>query len=265
MDINHETMGLGHNSQNMDPFEALEVRFNELLAASGAWDKDGAEITTQEQADKASGFVKQVAACARDMDNLRKDTNAPHQKIITDNNKRFKPYAQRLDDISKAMKQRIGDYLRREERRKLEEQRRAEEEAKRAEAEALAKQKAAEDAQRKAEEADGSGAQAARASFDAQNAQARAEAAREDAKAKASKKVAAGKGQVAGGVKRSIGLRTFVRYEVTDAQAALADLIKSGARLDDLHVEIGRLAAIIEKADGRIINGVQRIEERRAV
>jgi hypothetical protein len=132
--------GMGDNSQNLEPHEALQADINNLADAARDWLKSiGGNITTQEQADKAANYATEFGKLEKRGQDKHKAEKAPHLEAGRAVDAAWKPVIDLADQKKRFMKKTAEAWLI-EEKRRLEkiERERIAAERKAAEAEAQA-------------------------------------------------------------------------------------------------------------------------------
>lgn len=224
------TIGIGHNSNVNDPFEALSIEFQgELELASEFLTKP---ITTDEQADQAAVWSKRMAAIAKKANDLHKVEKQPHLDAGRAVDDKWRDLKEQPKAYSDKLKRHIDPYLQQKAKEEAERQRKAQEEADRLrrEAEKLAQEDNA--VQAKALEQQAKQAE------------------------KETKAVNASVGRTGS----KIALRTFVLAKITDYEKALLALKYH----PEMKALVEQLANRAVRA-GNELDGVERIEEQRAV
>ncbi|KKL96906.1 hypothetical protein LCGC14_1839790 [marine sediment metagenome] len=158
--------GIGHNQP--DAFAVTKARIDALVEAANQWITTVNEITTEDQAGKASDFKNQIVAEIRKVDKERLDTTAPLRTEVDNINKAYSTIKPYLDKSLARMRTMLDPWVKRLEREQQEREAaaRREAEAKRLEAEEAARKAAentgdviqnevaAESAQQEAEDAE---------------------------------------------------------------------------------------------------------------
>lgn len=197
--------GIGHNEGPLLDAK-IQLRATELEAGIDRFLETVETIDDEETAAKTQGFIKQIADCLKDIEADRKGKKEPYLEA-----------GRKIDDAAKTLKaglemgglkvkNRLNDYLRREEEKKREIERQKAEEAR----------KAREEAERAAREAE-----------EAANVEAMKKAAEAQRQAKEAEKAAKAAEKDKAAVKhessdRATGLRRKKVAVVTDFEAALA-------------------------------------------
>lgn len=126
---------IGHNSENMDPFEANSTHLADLYEEATQW-LDGEPVTTDEQAEALAVLDDNIMAVAKALDDERTKLVAPLNKEKTDIQNKYNPFIQKdkgkADLARSAIKKALAPFMA-EKKRKIQE---AEEQA-RLKAEAL--------------------------------------------------------------------------------------------------------------------------------
>lgn len=195
-----EAPGVGHNSGDLDAFEAMR---QELAGeAEMAEDFLKQEVKTAAQADKCAVWAKRIADLSKRADNERKVEKEPHLQASRAVDDRWRDVIDGSKDLSAKLKKHIEPYLIAQRKAEQERVRKAEEEARRQRAEAEAAARAAMEGDEKA----------AKAARDAQEKAAEAE------------RQAQAKNASAGRTGARVALRTVYVAVITDYDAAYAAL-----------------------------------------
>lgn len=188
---------IGHNQP--PPFVQVQGAISDLTEEARHW-LDGAEVTSQAEADAIAKILDMARKAKKQADDLRKEEAKPFDDGKKAVQEKFKPLLETCDRIADACKAANLPWL-----KKIDEQRRQEETAARA--------RAADEA-RKAQEA----MQAAQQTdIEAREAAERQVAIAKEAERQANK-AAQQKGMAKGGA-RAMALRTVYRHEITDPTA----------------------------------------------
>ena len=244
--MNIQTAPIGHNHPplyDIDAFEALKARVQEIADAGGDW-LDLGKIETEEKASKLNDFIGQSRKTWKEVDEARKAAKQPHLDAGREVDTAFKALADPIENLVKKLKKPLADFAA-EQQRILDEQRRKEREA--------AAKAAAE-------------AEEARRAAEARNdvlAQAEAEkAAKEAAKAtKAAERPAKANIASATGGGRTMSTRTVYTAQIQsdgDARRAFGFLLADPDSREALVKEMERLAtAARRRKDGpTVIPGI---------
>lgn len=237
--------GIGDNSAEADPFEALRTEY--LGEKEQAEEFMKSPVTTQAQADKVAIWAKRLTAIKTKAEGLHKVEKQPHLDAGRAVDNRWRELKEEPDDLSKRLKNHIKPFLQEQIRAEEERQRKAREEAERI-------RRQAEEEARRQREADN---QSDRARAEAEERQRALEAKARAAEAEAeARKVNAGR----------TGARVSMRVEktgvVTDYAAAAAALVAMNHK--DLIAVIDQLAQRAAKA-GMPFAGMEIREEERVV
>lgn len=135
--------GIGDNSQNLAPHEALQAEINNLADSAREWLKSiGGKIATQEQADKAANYATEFGKLEKRGQDKHKVEKAPHLEAGRAVDAAWKPVIELADSKKKGAKRLFeawaieeGNRRKAEAARIAEEQRKVEE-ARRVEADA---------------------------------------------------------------------------------------------------------------------------------
>lgn len=226
--------GIGDNLPD-DPFEALAIEFTAEKELAESFLKT--PVTTQEQANKAAVWAKKIAAIAKKATDLHKVEKQPHLDAGRAIDNKWRDLKEEPKALSDQLKAHLNAWLREQDRLEKERQRKLAEEAeaKRREAEELlAKQDIACD-----------NSQAEMLLSEAQEKE---------------KEAAKTQNANAGRTGAKVALRTFISAKIVDYDKALIAL-KDHPEMKDL---VNRLADRAVKA-GHILDGIEKIEEKRAV
>lgn len=215
-------IGIGDNSGEADPFDALRIEY--LGEKELAEEFMKAEVTTQAQADKVAIWAKRLTAIKSKAEGLHKVEKQPHLDAGRAVDNKWRELKEEPDDLSKRLKNHIKPFLQAQIRAEEERQRKAREEADRLRraAEATAREE-----QQRAEEGNPDGSllkEAERLREQAAAAEAEAEA----------RKVNAGR------TGARVSMRVVKVGVVTDYAKAAAALV--AMKHKDLLAEIDRLA-----------------------
>lgn len=235
-----EAATIGHNSEDADPFDALNIEY--LGEKEQAEEFMKQPVTTQAQADKVAIWAKRLTAIKSRAEGLHKVEKQPHLDAGRAVDEKWRDLKNEPDELAKRLKAHIKPFLTAQIRAEEERQRKAREEAERIQREAV------EAARRAQSERDDSGAEQ-----EARRLAAQAEAAAQEAEAR---KVNAGR----------TGARVSMRTEkvgvVTDYAKAAAALV--AMRHKDIIEIIDTLAKRAAKA-GMPFDGMEIKEEERVV
>lgn len=237
--------GIGDNSGEADPFDALRIEY--LGEKELAEEFMRAPVTTQAQADKVAIWAKRLTAIKSRAEGLHKIEKQPHLDAGRAVDDKWRDLKTEPDDLAKRLKAHIKPFLQEQIRAEEERQRKAREEADKA-------RRAAEEAARKARESDQQSEREREAA--AREAERHAALARDAEAAAEARKVNAGR----------TGARVSMRTEkigvVTDYAAAAAALVAMNHK--DLIAVIDQLAQRAAKA-GMPFAGMEIREEERVV
>lgn len=148
----------GHNSGAADPREALRIELDGEIEQAEQFMRS--EITTQEDADRASVWAKRLADLSKRADKEREAEKAPHLQACRDVDDAWRPVVAGAKEWATKLKRHVEPYLVAEKRKADEARRKAQEEADRARREAeqiadeqerAARLKAAQDAEKATE------------------------------------------------------------------------------------------------------------------
>jgi hypothetical protein len=134
--------GMGDNSKNLAPHEALSADISNLADAARDWLKSiGGKITTQEQADKAANYATEFGKLEKRGQDKHKAEKAPHLEAGRAVDAAWKPVIDLADQKKRFMKKAFETWAVEEQRKRSEEaaRLRAEQERQAAEARAAAK------------------------------------------------------------------------------------------------------------------------------
>jgi hypothetical protein len=237
--------GLGDNSGEADPFEALRIEYLGEKELAEEFMKQ--KVTTQAQADKVAIWAKRLTAIKSKAEGLHKVEKQPHLDAGRAVDDKWRELKTEPDELAKRLKAHIKPFLQEQIRAEEERQRKAREEAEKA-------RRAAEEAARKAAESDRQSERDREAAArEADRLAAQAKAAAEEAEAR---KVNAGR----------TGARVSMRVEkvgvVTDYGKAAAALV--AMRHKDLIEVIDKLAQRAAKA-GMPFDGMEIKDEEKVV
>lgn len=121
------TVGVGHNSGDLAPFQESEEEVLRLAATAERLLKSA--ITTQGDADKASAWAVSLGKAGTKADERRKVEKQPHLDACRAVDAMWNPIIDRADDLSKKLKKHQEDFLK---AKKAAEEKRAREEAEKA-------------------------------------------------------------------------------------------------------------------------------------
>ena len=125
-----EPAGIGHNSAELAPHEALDAEIIELQDRAHEWIKSiGGKIETKEHADKAANYADAFAKLSKRASETHKSEKEPHLKAGRDVDARWKPLAEKADTAKTWMKRATDVFLIAENERIKEQARLAAEEA----------------------------------------------------------------------------------------------------------------------------------------
>lgn len=196
--------GIGHNlpPDLIDqPFEDIKQRTSDIIDNANKWLNERPEIIDEEMAGKASAFLDQIQAAAKDTEKQRKDANEPLRAAVTASDNKYKLIATKLALAKIALGELLAPWMRKKAARIAAETKAAQEAAaaaRKAEEEALAKI-----AENKGGDVIGDMVVAEQAEKDAKNAAAAA--------ARASKQKSGVKPSTGSGRAKSIRRRSVVR------------------------------------------------------
>jgi hypothetical protein len=200
--------GIGDNSGEADPFDALRIEY--LGEKELAEEFMKSKVTTQAQADKVAIWAKRLTAIKSKAEGLHKVEKQPHLDAGRAVDNKWRELKEEPDDLSKRLKAHIKPFLQEQIRAEEERQRKAREEA------ARIRQAAEEDA-RKARESDHQSDRAHEEAAERQRVLAE-QAAAAEAEAEA-RKVNAGR------TGARVSMRTVKVGVVTDYAKAAASLV----------------------------------------
>lgn len=235
--------GIGDNSGEADPFDALRIEF--LGEKEQAEEFMKQPIKTQAQADKVAIWAKRLTAIKTKAEGLHKVEKQPHLDAGRAVDDKWRDLKTEPDDLAKKLKLHAKPFLDTLKRAEEERQRKAQEEAARIRREA-------QEAARQAEEVEDTAARE-RAKEDAARALQSARDAEKEAEAR---KVSAGR------TGARIGFRVEKIGVVTDYAKAAAALV--AMKHKDFFAEIDRLAQRAAKS-GMAFDGMEIREEEKIV
>jgi colicin import membrane protein len=174
---------IGHNlPPEPTPFERLKERAEKCVDVANRWANERPEIKTEEDAEKAADFLRQLRALVSGdkalLEVARKAENKPHEDVVKANNERYRPVVakvklafdlvRKLNDVWLVKKQAAIDAAKKKAADEAEAARKSAEEAQRKVAQetggdVIGRQFEAEEAKRKADEAERVAAQAQKA------------------------------------------------------------------------------------------------------
>jgi len=237
--------GIGDNSGEADPFDALRIEY--LGEKELAEEYMRQPVTTQAQADKAAIWAKRLTAIKTKAEALHKVEKQPHLDAGRAVDEKWRELKTEPDDLAKKLKAHIKPFLQEQIRQEEERQRKAREEAE-------AARRAAQEAARKAA-ASGQQSEQDRVAAQAE-AERQANLARQAEQEAEARKVNAGR----------TGARVSMRIEkvgvVTDYAKAAAALV--AMKHKDIIEIIDKLAQRAAKA-GMPFDGMEIREEERVV
>ncbi|WP_319798286.1 hypothetical protein [Nitrobacter sp.] len=137
------TPGLGHNQP---PEPTIIERGNALVETANRWLTERPELTDEDMAGKAQGFIDQLRAHWKTTDDARVAEKKPHIDAAKAVDDRYRDPLAKIDLALKLMREKMTAWLQAKQRRAEEEKRRQEEEARQAKEEAERAAKAAEEA-----------------------------------------------------------------------------------------------------------------------
>ena len=237
--------GIGDNSGDTDPFEALRIEY--LGEKEQAEDFMKLEVTTQAQADKVAIWAKRLTEIAKRADQMRVVEKQPHLDACRAVDDKFRDLKEEPDLLAKRLKLHIKPFLQAQIRAEEERQRKAREEADRI-------RRQAEEEARMAREADH------------QSEQAHAETAERQRELAAQARVAEAEAEARRVNAGRTGARVSMRIDkvgvVTDYGKAAAALVAMNHK--DMIAVIDQLANRAAKA-GMPFDGMEIREEERVV
>lgn len=248
-----QTPGPGHNNPPEDIFTKIAARTDQCVANANRWVNERPEITSEEEAEKAADFLRQLRDLGTgknaEIEAARKAAKQPHLDAAAAVDAQYNPLKRKVEISIDLVKKLLGPWIDKKERERQERERLAREEAER-------KRREAEEAAKAAEQQTGDVVGARLAAEDA--------AKEAEAAAKAAKKVANTKATVGSGYsgQRAVTSRTYYKVEITD-------VVKIGARALRIlcakpYVQEALIRALREDiAFARTLDGVQVTEERR--
>jgi hypothetical protein len=146
-DEGKETPGIGHNAPD-DPFSQSKARVDDLIEAANKWTNTVEEITSEDQAGRASDFRNQLRSMKSKVDGERLETTKPLRDETAVINGQYGDLTELLDRGANKLAELLEPYL-----RKVAAEQAAREKAARDEADRLAR----EAAEKAAEAAKGDG------------------------------------------------------------------------------------------------------------
>lgn len=237
--------GIGDNSGEADPFDALRIEYLGEKELAEEFMKQ--KVTTQAQADKVAIWAKRLTAIKTKAEGLHKVEKQPHLDAGRAVDDKWRDLKTEPDELAKRLKAHIKSFLQEQIRAEEDRQRKAREEADRI-------RRQAEDEARAAREADNH-SDKAHAEAEARQRELEAQARAAEAEAEA-RKVNAGR----------TGARVSMRIEkvgiVTDYAKAAAALVAMNHK--DLKAVIDQLAQRAAKA-GMPFDGMEIREEEKVV
>jgi hypothetical protein len=237
--------GIGDNSGEADPFDALNIEY--LGEKEQAEEFMRSPVTTQAQADKVAIWAKRLTAIKTKAEGLHKVEKQPHLDAGRAVDEKWRDLKTEPDELAKKLKQHIKPFLDEQIRAEQDRQRKAREEADRA-------RRAAEEAARKAMESD--------QQSERERAAAKAEAERQAAIARAAEAEAEARKVNAGRTGARVSIRTEKVGVVTDYAKAATALV--AMKHKDIIETIDKLAQRAAKA-GMPFDGMEVREEERVV
>ena len=237
--------GIGDNSGDLDPFEALRIEYLGEKEQAEAFMK--LPVKTQADADKVAIWSKRLTAIKTKAEGLHKVEKQPHLDAGRAVDDKWRDLKTAPDELAKLLKQHIKPFLQEQIRAEEERQRKAREEADRI--------------RREAEEA-AAAAKAAVVDSDESAARAKDQADRLAAQARAAEAEAEARKVNAGRTGARVSMRTEQVAVVTDYAKAAAALV--AMKHKDFLAEIDRLALRAAKA-GMPFDGMEIREEQKVV
>lgn len=114
---------IGHNSENMDAFEANSTHLADLYEEAKQW-LDGEPITTEEQAEALATLDSEIMAVAKALDDQRKDEARPFDEGKAAVQIKYNPFVQpkkgQADLARKAIKEALAPFMIEKERQRQE-------------------------------------------------------------------------------------------------------------------------------------------------
>lgn len=232
----NETVGIGHNAPE-DPYSQSKARVDDLIEAANKWVNTVDEITSEDQAGRASDFRNQLRSMKTKVDAERLAATKPLREKTTFINGQYGDLTELLDRGAKKLAELLEPYL-----KKVAEEQAAREKAAKDEADRLAR----EAAEKAAEAAKGTGD-----TIQDEIAAEQAEKAADEAR-KTAESVSREKAQVKGDFStRATGMRG--QWKAT----AITDVVKAAAYYSD-HPKFIELLLSLASADAR--GGRRRID-----
>lgn len=237
--------GIGDNSGDADPFDALRIEYLGEKELADEFMK--APVTTQAQADKVAIWAKRLTAIKTKAEALHKVEKQPHLDAGRAVDEKWRDLKTEPDDLAKRLKAHIKPFLQEQIRQEEERQRKAREEAE-------AARRAAAEAARKAAESD--------QQSDREREAAAREADRQMALARQAEQEAEARRVNAGRTGARVSMRIEKVGVVTDYGKAAAALV--ALKHKDMIEVIDKLAQRAAKA-GMPFDGMEVREEERVV
>lgn len=128
-------VGIGHNSGDTDPFEALRAELaGEAELVSGFL---GSAVKTQDDADKCGVWAKRIADIAKRADKERETEKAPYLQKCREIDGKWRPVIDDAKNLASRLKKHVEPFLIEQKRKAEEAARKAREEAERQRQEAM--------------------------------------------------------------------------------------------------------------------------------